>query len=146
MHSEDEVQFASIEEATAKVNQLLSQNKQLLQDNKALQDQADDQISAQMCRQNSETIKEMASAISDAFIHSKAKSKDHSLPEPLAIPESLQALQPVQKTDNYGPPISQDICDALSQSWHRVFHKERPQNATMLKPLEIGLRSTNYQG
>ena len=91
--------------------------------NRALQDQADDEITAQMRKQKSETIKEMASVISDMFTLSKSKTKDLSAPKPPAIPVSLQALQPVQKTDNYGSPISQDICDALSQSWHRVFHK-----------------------
>ena len=63
------------------------------------------------------------------------------------IPECYNDLKHTEKTDNIGLAISQALCNILTQCWQTPFRKEeiidvlqraeRPENATMLKPLEI---------
>ena len=87
--------------------------------------------------------------LTSAITRALKKDKDKTIqPQPvLDLADGLQTLQPAIKEDDFGPPINESICEALKPSWHKVFRKEeiidtivntkRPENATMLKPLEV---------
>ena len=67
---------------------------------------------------------------------------DHS-----QVPDSFHDLERQPKTDNIGPPVSQDIANLLAKCWHFPFPKEeiielldkqvRPENVLAVKPLQI---------
>ena len=63
------------------------------------------------------------------------------------VPDSFHDLERQPKTDNIGPPISQDIANLLAKCWHFPFPKPeiiklldkqvRPENVLAVKPLQI---------
>ena len=63
------------------------------------------------------------------------------------VPDCFQVLKKKVKTDNTGPPISDEIATLLECCWHAPFPKEeisetldsqvRPKNVDAVKPLEI---------
>ena len=73
--------------------------------------------------------------------------------EPVAVevdpnlPQCFHDMQPKVKTDNVGPPISENISQLLERCWRYPFPKEdiieildkqvRPDNVNAVKPLEI---------
>ena len=63
------------------------------------------------------------------------------------LPSCFNELQHQEKTDNVGPPISDNISDLLERCWRYPFRKDeivetldkqvRPSNVAAVKPLEI---------
>ena len=63
------------------------------------------------------------------------------------LPQCFHDMQPKVKTDNVGPPISENISQLLERCWRYPFPKEdiieildkqvRPDNVNAVKPLEI---------
>ena len=77
----------------------------------------------------------------------KQKSKPITIEVDPELPECYCELKHQEKTDNFGPPISDNISELLERCWHYPFRKDeivdildkqvRPQNLLAVKPLQV---------